>query len=461
MTIWIPKLKDSTGPRYLAIAQAIETAIRCKELRPGQKLPTHRELAYQLNVSVQTVSRAYAEAERRRLVAGEIGRGTYVQLPRSESASSYIADSGVADLLDFSNISALLTDEHDDALSKSLRDASKESPISRLFAFRPTAGVDVHREAGANWMHNAGISVSPDNVVVTNSGAHGVWAAMASAAAPGDVVATETLVDYTIITNASILKLRLRGLPIDEEGILPEGFQELCEREPVKLLCTTPCYSNPTASMMGEPRRQAIAEIARRHDVTILESDDYGPFAPSRPKPIWHFAPERTYYSTSAMVTGLMAGFLAAPQQWLPRLITRFRATGWMANSWASEVVSKWIYDGTAEKLSDIQRKRLKSRHRVFEKTMHGYSYISHAYAPHVWLTLPDQWRSGAFVQEARRRGLLVTPPDPFITGRATDPHAIRLAFGDTVHDEQEFARGMNMLGDLIRSDPDVVDEHF
>ncbi|WP_167458587.1 winged helix-turn-helix domain-containing protein [Mesorhizobium kowhaii] len=58
--MWIPDLSNSVGPRYKAIIDALERAIASKCLYPGDRLPTHRELAERLGVSVQTVARAYA-----------------------------------------------------------------------------------------------------------------------------------------------------------------------------------------------------------------------------------------------------------------------------------------------------------------------------------------------------------------------------------------------------------------
>src|SRR5438876_10516528 len=85
MTSWLPDLNRFSGPRYRAIAEALAADIRGGRLPPGSRLPTHRDLAYRLHVTVGTVSRAYAEAERRGLIGGEIGRGTFVRA-RSEAA---------------------------------------------------------------------------------------------------------------------------------------------------------------------------------------------------------------------------------------------------------------------------------------------------------------------------------------------------------------------------------------
>ncbi|MDH5189289.1 MAG: winged helix-turn-helix domain-containing protein, partial [Rhodospirillaceae bacterium] len=79
MDIWTPNISERPGPKYKAIADSILSDIRSGGLAPGERLPTHRDLAYRLGVTVGTVTRAYSEAERRGLVAGEVGRGTYVR----------------------------------------------------------------------------------------------------------------------------------------------------------------------------------------------------------------------------------------------------------------------------------------------------------------------------------------------------------------------------------------------
>src|SRR5438093_9448690 len=79
MTIWTPDLRPRGGPRYLAIADALADDAGAGRLRAGTRLPTHRDLAQSLGLTVGTVTRAYAEAARRGLVSGEVGRGTFVR----------------------------------------------------------------------------------------------------------------------------------------------------------------------------------------------------------------------------------------------------------------------------------------------------------------------------------------------------------------------------------------------
>ena len=79
MRIWDSLDIDRPGPKYLAIRDALEEAIRAGRLGPGRRLPSHRLMARKLGVSVGTVTRAYEAALEQGLISGEVGRGTFVK----------------------------------------------------------------------------------------------------------------------------------------------------------------------------------------------------------------------------------------------------------------------------------------------------------------------------------------------------------------------------------------------
>src|SRR5262245_25475849 len=122
-TMWRPRVERKTGPIYLAVATSIAADVQSGRLKAGDRLPPHRDLADQLGVTVTTVTRAYAEAERRGLVRGEVGRGTYVCPPAFTSLAP--AKSGHVDL----GTNALLPHVHARELADGLsRIISQSSP---------------------------------------------------------------------------------------------------------------------------------------------------------------------------------------------------------------------------------------------------------------------------------------------------------------------------------------------
>src|SRR6476620_8718393 len=85
MTDWVPTLATISGPRYIAFVHALEADIVAGRVKPGTRLLPQRDMAQRLGLSVGTISKAYAEAEQRGLISGEVGRGTFVQRRRPEA----------------------------------------------------------------------------------------------------------------------------------------------------------------------------------------------------------------------------------------------------------------------------------------------------------------------------------------------------------------------------------------
>lgn len=467
MSNWRPELSNLPGSRYGAIVQALQLSIQNGELLPGQRLPTHRDLAAALGVSIQTVARAYTEAERQGLVKGEVGRGTFIcyarpqkhAISRADTVSLHIIETEEGQVFNFSTLIPVVGEMHHELIRRVFLEIGGTGDVNPFLAGQPIAGLQRHREGAVQWLARQGVTVSADRVLVTNGVAQATWAAMASLARSGDVLATAQYVDSGVITNASILNLRQIGLELDEEGILPASLEAACQSHRVKLLYMTPVYNIPTASLMSEGRCKQIAEIVHRYGLSVIEDDAYGPLVPDRPRPFWTYAPDRTCYITSfsRIVPGLRTGYLVGPEGLMSRLISRFRATSWMANTWTAEVATRWIESGTATELVDWQRAAIHERQEAAAEALRGAEYVSHPYCQHLWLSLPGTWRARAFTRQAAERGVLVTPPDPFLVGRVIEPHAVRISIGGTLQSAAVVREGLSILNSLLAEGPDPI----
>lgn len=302
-----------------------------------------------------------------------------------------------------------------------------------MMGCRPTAGLDHHRVAGAKWLGQRGIKVDADQLIVCNGGSHGIHVALSTLTRPGDPVLTDALTDYGFISLSEMHHIKLHGLDIDDDGIVPDAFEAACKRTGAKVLYTTPCLSNPTATIMREDRRRELTDIAKRHGVTIIENDVYGMLVPNSPRPLFTYLPNATVYVTSltkTLISGLRTGYLIGPAHLMQRFVGRVRATSWMATPLVAEIAARWISDGTAAAMLDWQRKEMTRRYGIAKSLLGGHTFNGHPCGLHIWLSLPEQWRSERFVREARTAGVAVTPPDPFVVGRINLPHCVRVSLG-------------------------------
>jgi DNA-binding transcriptional MocR family regulator len=459
MTIWQPEISSLPGPRYLAIAEALATDVRGGQLVPGDRLPTHRDLAYRLGVTVGTVSRAYAEAERRGLIGGEVGRGTFVRPDARRRKNVTPADTdaplGLPQVIDLSvNIPTPMTS--DAIIAETIGEIARRPGIARLMDYHPHAGLASHREAGAQWLTECGFPIDAGRVIVTAGGQHAMTAALGALTEPGDIVLAESLTYPGVRRLADFLRVRVHGVAMDEDGIDPAAFETACRSlNPKALYCVTN-LQNPTALVMPTERRRELGAIAQRYGVKIVEDDVYGfLLGDDTPPALASFAPELGHYFTSlskSMAPGLRVGYLALPAGSKDDFTQVVRSTTWMATPLTAQIGTEWIQNGIGRELADGHRDEAIERQKMARQILRGYDVSPEMRAYHLWLRLPEPWSAEAFALELRMRGVAVTPSSAFATTRNA-PAAIRLCLCEPP-ERETLQRGLEIIAATARSLP-------
>jgi len=429
MTIlWSPTLIDR-GPRYNAIVEALADDIANGRLRPGDRLPTQRELADQLGISVGTVTRAFAAAERRGLLRGETGRGTFVSAPVSATYAVTDVPDAAPGLIDLGVTWPLYSDDPD--LAPVLRRVARSPDLRELLQYQPNAGMSRHREAGAAWMARCGLETSAERVLVTAGTQHALNVVLATMCEPGDTLLVEEFTYPGITALAGLLKLKLAPVAGDAEGLLPEAFESACRQRHGKVLYCVPTIQNPTATTLPEMRRREVAAIAERYGVTIIEDGVHQLLAQEPPAPMACYSENACFIgSLSKVVSGaLRIAFLAVPVRLVERIAHAIWATNWMAAPLCAEITALWIEDGTAG--ATVQRKQAEARERleIALRVLDGISFQWSPWGHHVWLGLPAPWQDASrFAAHSRRRGVAVTADDAFLAGGSARGAWIRLS---------------------------------
>ena len=451
MTIWQPRIERVDGPIYLAIADAIATGIDGGHLSPGEKLPTHRELATGLDVALTTVTRGYAEAERRGLVLGEVGRGTFV---RGRTAPSRAPDKTESYPIDFT-INAMLPYAHADQLVASMAAVLSRRDSWSMLDYQSQRGEETQRTAGALWMERAGIAASPDRVLITSGAQHAMAVTIGTLANPGDTVLTEELTYSGMKSLANHLHLRLKGLAMDEDGLRPDALEAACREGNPKALYTMPTLHNPVGTVMPEDRRAEIAAAAARYDLPVVEDDSYGFLLP-KIKPLAAHSPKIYYLAgtSKSLAASLRIGFLLCPPDMVDRISAAISSTTFNASPPMAEVVAEWIFDGTADRVMEWKRREVAVRQQIAQSILGRFDYTGHAMAQHGWLRLPDPWCTDDFVSQARMRGVLVSPAEHFVAGRMAPPYAVRITLG-SVPDRTTLERGLTTLAEILDGPPE------
>lgn len=426
MTIRLLPRGQRTGPIYQAIADQIGRDIEAGRMKPGARLPTQRALARQLGVTLTTVTRAYDEAQRRGLLSGEVGRGTFVRPTAFEIEGP---EQGMLDLA----VNSLMPLPYTEELADRLAAAIPRSAGARVFAYQPNAGARHNRAAGSAWIGYTGLDAPVDRVVVTAGGQHAILLSLMAIASPGDEILLEEFSYPGISDLAAHLHLRLRKVSLDKHGIRPDALDEACRTSKPAALYCMPSFQNPTAALMPEARRREIADVAMRHKLTVIEDDVYGYLAPDS-RPLSTFLPETDFFyitSTSKSIApGLRIGYLLAPAAMIERLSVAVLRTTVNAPPAMAELATSLITDGVASRIVEWKRKEIAARQEIAMRVLEGLSIQTHPMSPHMWVTLPAPWQADAFIARARHRGILLTGAEAFAVDHQTDLQAIRIALG-------------------------------
>ncbi|MHC3941815.1 hypothetical protein ACI0FR_03145 [Paenochrobactrum sp. BZR 201-1] len=419
--VWNPQIVKQKGEtKHAALTSCIITDIEAGILRPMDRMPTHRDLAHELGLSIQTVSLAYKEAERLGYLSGEIGRGTFVKSRVTERAGRMMLDHSPNEVLDLSIIRCVYLDEHENASREILLELSESDNSSFMRPCRPIAGLERHREAARAWLQPIGITAGIERILVTNGAAHGIFLALSCVIRSGDVVLCENLTDHGIIGLANILGFSLKGLPTDEEGILPDALEAACSAGGVRAIVLVPTLNNPTSHVATALRRQEIATIAERYGVFVIEDEVYRPIIEDDLPAISQMLPNLGFFITSftkTVMTGLRVGYLVVPPAYSMRAASILRVSSWSGTYLSGEIATRWVGNGTAQRLLGIQRDEARQRQMIACKILGDHIASSHPLSLCAWLKVPAHWTEDGLVRVLANQNVAVTPSEPFIAG--------------------------------------------
>jgi DNA-binding transcriptional MocR family regulator len=452
MTNWLPDLSKHQGPRYLAIAAALADDISSGRLTAGTRVPTHRELAYQLGLTVGTVSRAYAEATARGLIDGEIGRGTFVRERPAAGFANVSSEQPKPKGIDFRLNYPPMGPAESQAFSDALHQIADMQGIEPLLAYTPHGGLERHRRAISRWFEGQGIPADPDRTIVTSGAQNGMMLAFTAILEPGGVALVDKFTFPGMISLANMLKLRLVALDMDDDGVIPDALEAACRQYGPCAYYAIPTMHNPTCATIPMERRRQIARIARNEDLIIVEDDIYRFLDPHAPDPLVALAPDHVIFLSGAskqLAPGLRIGGLITPSKLMGRIESVIRTSTWMPAPPMAEVLSRWIEDGTATTLADHKRRTLRERQTILRQLLGKHDLITHPCGMHAWLGLPEGREAREFGHEAAAHGVTLSSGDIFAVTRGAGRGHIRICIGNPPSNKA-VTNGLGVLADLL-----------
>lgn len=446
---------ERAKPLYKALADTLERDIASGVLKPGERLPTHRDMADALGLNVSTITRAYREAERRGMLSGTVGRGTFVAADAVAATSMVSFEPAMPGMVEMGLISPLTGMDPD--ISEGFRKIARRKNPASFMRYADPRGLPEHRQAGALWAGRYGLEASAEDVIVVAGAQHGLTCCLSGLLRPGDRLATDALTYPGMKTLATMLGIRLVPIAMDDEGMMPDALDAACHRDAVKGVYLMPGVQNPTTASMSDGRRNDIARLANKHDLLIIEDDAYDLTVPDGVLPVSARARERSVFiagMSKSLAAGLRVGFIVAPKPFLKPLAQAVLNTIWMAPPLNAELAAMWIQDGTADRVVERKRAEAARRYMIACDVLEGLRFRGKPSGFYLWLELPEPWTGQALETAARQQGINVFGAEKFAVGETVPPAAARISLTGA-EDMDEFRHGLWVIWNLLTGKPE------
>jgi DNA-binding transcriptional MocR family regulator len=466
---------------YEQVAERIGEAIAAGTLRPGDRLPSVRQLSTHERVSISTVLQAYLHLESLGLVETRPQSGHYVRrrtrpLPAEPQVSRPAATASPV------SVSALVARVYHAASDPRVVNFGASTPAPELL---PTQRLNrelmvLAREAGeaaiaydmppgcpelrrqiARRSLEWGCALGPDDFVTTCGAAEAVHLSLLAVARTGDTIAIESPAYYGSLRAIEALGLRALEIPTHpRHGLELEALEAALDKRRVAAVLAVPSFSNPLGSCMPEENRRRLVAMLAERDLPLIEDDIYGDlyFGAERPRPCKAFDTEGRVLLCGSFSKTLAPGYRvgwAAPGRYRERLeLLKFAQT--VATPTLPQLaIARFLQSGGYDRHLRTLRRRLAAQvERMRELIAEHFPERTRVTCPSgnslLWVELPPTVDALILHSRALEAGISVAPGPIFSAQARRYSHFIRLSCAHPWSPRLEAA--MATLGSLARS---------
>lgn len=306
-----------------------------------------------------------------------------------------------------------------------------------------------------------GIDMKNNDVIVVSGAQQGIELSAKVMCNEGDTVVSENPTFLGALNAFRSVGARLHGIPVLPDGADADTLEKaLCADNRVKLVYLTPNFQNPTGVTATAERRRELYEIARRHDVLILEDDSYretrfcGEDVPSI-KSIDEDG--RVIYCGSfskVMSAGMRVGFVIAAPELIAKLTVAKQVCDIHTNMLAQMIVDSFINFDNVENHINKVRRLYKKRYELMEECAEKYfpANVKRGKTEgglFLWCGLPEKSDARAVCALAKEKQISIVPGSALAVNEGNNIPYIRLNY--SAPSEEQIESGMQILGGILR----------
>ncbi|MGP4009500.1 aminotransferase-like domain-containing protein [Streptomyces sp. 4N124] len=334
-----------------------------------------------------------------------------------------------------------------------------EVPAQAL-QYSTTEGEPGLRDALAGRMSVRGLATDADDVLVTTGSQQALSLLATALLEPGDTVVVENPCYLAALQAFGFAGARVVAVPGDGDGVDPAALEEVVVRERPKLFYTVPTFQNPTGRTMPAERRAAVASVAARHGLWIVEDDPYGELRFEGERVPWIAAypgaEDRTALLGSfskVMAPGLRLGWLRAPAALRRACVVAKQAADLHTPTVNQLAAARYLADRDLDAhVAHVARAYGERRDAMLaglaDALPPGSTWNRPEGGMFLWARLPESYDTTALLEKVVRQDVAYVPGAPFYAGEP-ERSTLRLCF--VTQTPEQIGEGLRRLGRGLR----------
>ena len=472
--LWMVPLPDSpprldshsTEPLYRQLGVWLREQIASGRMRRGERLPATRELAERLRLNRATIASAYGLLEAEGLLAGHVGKGSFVAGFPEERANGWgalarpealAAAGGVAIHFDSSRPSEdLFPLAEFRACCVEMLAGDGAAQVLQLGAPQGMPALREYLLAGAV---EQGVAGPHDDVLVTSGCQQAMDLIERLITADGEArIAVEDPVYPGVRNVFGRGRARLLGVPTAEDGMDLNVLENILDRQRPKLLVVTPSFQNPTGGTLSEAARRSLVAMAQRAGTLIIENGIYADlrYSGTPLRPVRAFGRESVLQLGSfskLAFPGLRVGWVIGPRPVIARLTQIRQWCDLHSDQLSQAVLLRFAQSGRLER---HRKKMLKHGSRRLRAMLEacashlprGSRWTRPEGGMSLWVELAGAVDTALALEDAQRSGVSYLPGRAFAVDRPA-ANALRLSFAS--EPPARIEEGVRILGRVFR----------
>ena len=435
-------MKDSRLCKYERIADDISHMIDFGTFRPGDCLPSVRELSRQRGVSIATVLQAYYLLEARGLIEAHDRSGFYVRTappsalpepdisapgpdPTGVSVRELVTEVSLADTR-HPNLVQLGAAHPNARLGAAMALNRTLASVARRLGYRTgmydyVPGCEALRVQIAQRAMASGCRLGPDDVVITTGCTESINLCLRAVCNPGDTVAIESPTGFDALLSLDVLGLQALEIPTHpRDGISLDALRFALDHHRVSACLVVSNYNNPLGSCIPDDNKRELVELLASHDIPLIENDIFGEihFQDRRPRVAKAYDDQGLVMLCSSFSKSLCPGYRVgwvAPGRFMTAIrwlkYTTSLASPTLAEYAIAEFLASGSYDPYIRRIRRLYARHVGALSQVVQRffppecrlTRPGGGFL-------LWVQLPAAVDSLHLYRQALSAGIAITP---------------------------------------------------